>query len=59
MTTITKQVRFKSNELEAVAKCNYLQVLADNLSTEALGILAQKSKKPGIEGKLKQFQNLI
>jgi hypothetical protein len=30
-----------------------------NLSIETLAILAEKSKKPGIEQKLKQFKNFI
>jgi hypothetical protein len=39
-------------------KALYLQELS-GLSVEALEILAKKSKKPGIEQKLKSFQNFI
>lgn len=39
-------------------KALYLTELS-TLSSEALEILARKSKKPGIEQKLKQFQNFI
>lgn len=40
------------------AKAKYLEELA-RLSVESLKILAEKSKKPGIEAKLKQFQNFL
>jgi hypothetical protein len=39
-------------------RARYLTELS-TLSPEALKILAEKSKKPGIEQKLKQFQNFI
>ena len=39
-------------------KARYLKQLA-GLSEDALRILAEKSKKPGREQKLKAFQNLI
>jgi hypothetical protein len=40
------------------AKARHLQQLAV-LSEETLAILADKSRKPGIEDRLKKFKNLI
>lgn len=37
----------------------HIQTLANNLDSESLAILAEKSKKPGIGEKLKSFKNMI
>lgn len=40
-------------------KQKHLDELKKNLSVESLKILAEKSRKPGIEQKLRQFKNFI
>lgn len=49
----------KQVQIEVSAdKVEYLKQIAA-LTTDSLKILADKAKKPGIEGKLKMFQHMI
>ena len=57
--TSPKQNKVQAPESEIPARKQYLADLDKNLDTESLCILAEKSRKPGIGKKLKQFKNLI
>lgn len=48
-----------NSQIAKEARQRALAELDKNLDTEALLILAEKSKKPGISEKLKKFQSFI
>jgi len=54
--TVQAQVKDFNQELDIV---NALQTIATNISPENLVLLAQKSKKSGINQKIKLYKNLI
>lgn len=47
------------NEVEAIKKQAALAIIAANITAENLELLADKSKKAGINLKIQTFKNLI
>ena len=60
MATFKKIIQINAkSELEAITIATHLETMAKNLSLEALSILADKSRKPNIEVRLKSFKDMI